>query len=140
METKVWSAANGYPRAVTLFEQRLVLAGTTAFPNRVWASRTGRYNDFTTGSADNDALDLDMVSDQQNPIMQLARCKQLIPLTYGGEFSIRGGVEKPLTRRTTRRSRNRNTASRTCARCAWGTTSFRAARGPKDSLARLHGR
>lgn len=97
LETKVWNATNGYPRAVTLFEQRLVLAGTTAFPNRVWASRTGRYNDFTTGSSDNDALDLDMISDQQNPIMQLAPLRALIPLTYGGEFSVRGGVEKPLT-------------------------------------------
>lgn len=97
LETKVWNATNGYPRAVTLFEQRLVLAGTTAFPNRVWASRTARYNDFTVGPADNDALDLDMVSDQQNPIMQLAPLRALIPLTYGGEFSIRSGIEKPLT-------------------------------------------
>lgn len=97
METRIWNATNGYPRAVTLFEQRLVVAGSTAYPNRVWGTRTARYNDFTTGGQDNDGLDLDMVSDQQNPVQHLAALKALLPLTYGGEFSVRGGVEKPLT-------------------------------------------
>jgi len=97
METKIWNATNGYPRAAFLFQQRLILAGTTAFPNRVWGSRTARYNDFTTGGLDTDGLDFDLVSDQQNPIQQVSALKRaLLPLTYGGEFSVTGGVEKPL--------------------------------------------
>lgn len=96
-ESRIWNAANGFPRCGTLFEQRLILAGTTAFPNTVWGSRTGRYDDMTNGAADDDGLSFTMVSDQQNPVQQIASIKQLIPLTYGGEFSIRGGIEKPLT-------------------------------------------
>lgn len=96
-ESRIWSTANGYPRCGKLFEQRLVVAGTTAFPNTVWGSRTGQYNDMTNGSADDDGFAFTMVSDQQNPVQQLASTKQLLALTYGGEFSIRGGVEKPIT-------------------------------------------
>lgn len=97
LETKVWNSTNGYPRAVTFFEQRLILAGTTGFPNTVWGSRTGIYNDFTPGSADDDGLTFPLVSDQQNPIQQIAYLRQLLPLTYAGEFSLKGGVETPLT-------------------------------------------
>lgn len=97
LESRIWSAANGYPRAVTLFEQRLILAGTTAFPNTVWGSRTGVYDDMTPGAADDDGFSFTLVSDQQNPVQQLASIKQLIPLTYSAEWSMRGGIEKPLT-------------------------------------------
>jgi hypothetical protein len=97
LETKVWNSTNGFPRAVTFFEQRLMLAGTTAFPNTVWGSRTGIYSDFTPGSADDDGLTFPLVSDQQNPIQQIASLRELLPPTYAGEFSLRGGVETPLT-------------------------------------------
>lgn len=96
-ESRIWSTANGYPRCGTLFEQRLILAGTTAYPNTVWGSATGQYNDMTNGSADTDGFSFTMVSDQQNPVQQIAAIKQLNPFTYGGEFSVRGGIEKPLT-------------------------------------------
>ena len=36
-------------------------------------------------------------SDQINPITHMAQIKALIALTYGGEFSLTGGVEKPIT-------------------------------------------
>lgn len=96
-ESRIWNSTNGYPRCGTLFEQRLVLAGTTAFPNSVWGSRTGQYADFTNGIADDDGFSFTMVSDQQNPVQQVVAIKQLLALTYGSEFSIRGGIEKPLT-------------------------------------------
>lgn len=97
LESKVWNATNGYPRAATLYEQRLVLAGTTAFPNTVWASSPRIYDDFCTGAADDDGLAFELVSDQQNPILQLAPLSHLVPLTFGNIFSMRGGVEKPLS-------------------------------------------
>lgn len=98
MESKVWNATDGYPRAVFLWQQRLIFAGTTRFPNRIWASRVALYDDFTTGALDSDALDFDLVSDQQNPIQHIRALRRaLIGLTYGGEFSVRGGVEKSIT-------------------------------------------
>jgi hypothetical protein len=96
-ESKIWNATNGYPRTGTLFEQRLLLGGTTAYPNSVWGSRTGFYDDFTNGGADNDGFFFDIVSEQQNPIQYVRAIKQLIAMGYGGEYSIRGGIEKPIT-------------------------------------------
>lgn len=96
LESKVWNASNGYPRTATLYEQRLVLAGTTAFPNTVWASSPRIYDDFCVGAADDDGLAFELVSDQQNPIQQIAPLAHLVPLTFGNIFSMRGGVEKPL--------------------------------------------
>jgi hypothetical protein len=96
-ESKIWSVANGYPRCGALHEQRLVLGGTTLFPNAVWGSRTGLYDDFTNGAADDDGFAFFLVAEQQNPVQQLVSSTNLLPLGYGGEFSMRGGVERPIT-------------------------------------------
>jgi hypothetical protein len=96
-ESKIWSVANGYPRCGALHEQRLVLGGTTLFPNAVWGSRTGLYDDFTNGAADDDGFAFFLVAEQQNPVQQLVSSTHLLPLGYGGEFSMRGGVERPIT-------------------------------------------
>lgn len=97
LEASVWNAANGYPRSVALHEQRLICAGSTGFPQTVWGSKTGEYLNFTLGTADDDAFQFKIASDQVNPITHIAQVKQLLALTYGGEFAIYGGVEKPIT-------------------------------------------
>jgi hypothetical protein len=48
-------------------------------------------------SIDSDAFAYTLASDQINPIMHLASGKVLFAFTYGGEFTIKGGVEKPIT-------------------------------------------
>jgi hypothetical protein len=97
LEASVWGGANGYPRAVTLHEQRLIAAGSDGFPQTIWGSSTGIYLDFTLGTADDDAFSFKIASNQVNPITHLGQIKQMLVLTYGGEFSIEGGVEKPVT-------------------------------------------
>lgn len=37
LESSVWGAANGYPRTVTLHEQRLVAAGSTKYPQTIFS-------------------------------------------------------------------------------------------------------
>ncbi len=97
LQTAVWSALNGYPRTGTIHEQRLVVAGTTLYPQTIWGSKTGDYFDFTLGTADDDAYSFTIASDEVNPISYLASLKYLVVHTYGGEFSLQGGVEKPIT-------------------------------------------
>lgn len=97
LESSVWSTVNGYPRTGTLFEQRLVVGGSPAYPQTVWGSRTGDYLDFTKGSNDDDSYAFTLASDEVNPISYLAALRNLIAHTYGGEFSLQGGVEKPIT-------------------------------------------
>ena len=50
-----WSDVNGFPRAICFHEGRLLYASTYEQPNTIWASRTRRFNDFTTGADDDHA-------------------------------------------------------------------------------------
>lgn len=97
LEASVWSVANGYPRTVSLHEQRLIAAGTAQYPQTLWGSRIGEYFDFTKGSNDDDSYSFTIASDQINPISYVASLRNLVVYTYGGEFSLRGGIEKPIT-------------------------------------------
>lgn len=91
-----WSATNGYPRTGTLYEQRLVMGGSPAYPQTIWGSSTGAYLDFTMGVNDDDAFAFTLASDQVNPIQYLASSRALVAFTSGGEFTVAGGLEKPL--------------------------------------------
>lgn len=93
----VWSSTLGYPRCGTFYQQRLCVAGSFSFPDRLWGSATGLYLDFTIGTNDDDAFAFDLTSDQSNPAVHLVSGSDMMAMTYGGEFSIRGGVEKAIT-------------------------------------------
>jgi hypothetical protein len=97
LESSVWSSSNGYPRTVTFHEQRLVAAGSTKYPQTVWGSRIGEYLDFTKGSNDDDSYSFTLATDDASPIGHLTSLRNLVLHTYGGEFSLQGGVEKPIT-------------------------------------------
>ena len=98
MESTVWTAVNGYPQTGALFEQRLTLAGSPAYPQTVWGSRSGLFYDFTIGTNDDDAFAFTLPSTGQiNPIQRMASAKALMPLTYGGEYTMDGGQGDPLT-------------------------------------------
>jgi hypothetical protein len=93
----VWNARDGYPAAVSLNEQRLVAAGSPGYPQTVWMSRIGEYLNFELGTRDDDALSFTVASDQINPVQHIGQIKSMLVLTGGGEFSLQGGVEKPVT-------------------------------------------
>lgn len=97
LESAVWNDEDGYPSTGTLYEQRLACGGSTNYPQTVWLSRTGEYLNFELGTKDDDAMSFTVASDQINPVSHLAQIKVLIALTYGGEFSLTGGIEKPIT-------------------------------------------
>lgn len=97
LESSVWNDVDGYPGSGTLYQQRLAVAGSPSFPQTIWESRTGEYLNFELGTKDDDAFTFNLSSDQINPILHMAQMNALIPLTYGGEFTLTGGVEKPIT-------------------------------------------
>jgi hypothetical protein len=93
-----WTVTNGYPRTGTLHEQRLVCAGSPAYPQTMWGSTTGAYLDFQQGTADDEPFSFTIASDVVNPIKYLASNRGvLLAFTTGGEFTVQGGTEKPLT-------------------------------------------
>ncbi|WP_352446481.1 hypothetical protein [Citrobacter sedlakii] len=96
-EDSVWGGSMGYPGAVTLYQQRLVMAGSPRFPQTIWFSETGVYLSFELGTDDDNAMSFTLSSDQLNPIVHLAQMNTLIALTYGGEFTITAGNESAIT-------------------------------------------
>ena len=97
IESPVWNSADGYPVTATLHQQRLVMGGTARFPQTIWGSRAGLYGDFTKGTRDDDSYSFELSSDEVNPIQYLSSNRDLIALTYGGEWVLSGGIEKPIT-------------------------------------------
>lgn len=94
----VWNAADGYPRTGAFYEQRLTAGGSPRYPQTIWGSRTGIYFDMTQGTDDDEGFAFTLPSTGEiNPINRMTSSTVLIPLTNGAEFTMNGGVEKPLT-------------------------------------------
>lgn len=97
LQFPVWNAVQGYPRAVTVFEQRLIFGGSSAYPLTVWGSRTNSFFDFTQGGNDDDAFVFKIGADDASVIEHLNAVRQLLVLTYSGEYSMTGGPQRPIT-------------------------------------------
>jgi len=83
-----FSTATGHPSAVTFFEQRLVFSGTTAEPQTLYFSKSGDYENMTTGTNADDAMVYTIASNQVNAIRYLKAQRTLIIGTTGGEFTV----------------------------------------------------
>lgn len=92
-----WNPYDGYPKAVTFYQQRTWLANTRRYPQTQWGSMSGLFFDFTPGVEDDSAVYKTMDSDEINPIEFMSSGNNLISLTLGGEWETRGGIEKPVT-------------------------------------------
>jgi len=87
-----------FPSSVTFFEQRLVFAGSNNNPQTLWFSKSGSYENFTTGSADADAMVYTIASNKVNAIRYMSAQRSLIVGTVGGEFVVSGsGTTLPIT-------------------------------------------
>ena len=89
LEEPVWSAAHGYPNAVTFHESRLWLGNSTLRPQTLWASVIGEFFNFDRGVGnDTDSLDVTLDTDQVNAIYHIVSGRHLQVFTSGGEFYI----------------------------------------------------
>ena len=90
--------AKVYPGAIAKHEQRLVFANTVYDKQGVWGSEAGVSVGFTKGAEDDAAYAFSIASEVINPIEHLVSlATSLVALSFSGEFSIKGGVEKPIT-------------------------------------------
>lgn len=114
-ETQSWalgafSDTTGYPRAATIYQQRMVFAGTEEEPQAVHFSKTGDFDNFATteplgevtGTAvggtsifgeqiyDDNALTLKISSDTVDRIVYLSPAERLTVGTTGGVFQMFG--------------------------------------------------
>ena len=92
------SGANNRPSCVSFFEQRLCFANTNNNPQTVWFSKSGDYENFTTGTAADDAMIYTIASNQVNAIRFMKAQRTLILGTTGGEFSVSAdGTDAAIT-------------------------------------------
>jgi len=62
VEDETWDATRGYPSSVAIFQDRLVLAGTTEQPTGLWLSEAGIFNGFGAGPDDEDSIQVELAS------------------------------------------------------------------------------
>jgi len=92
-----FSDTTGFPKAVTFFEQRLIYGGTTSFPQTIFASQSGLFDNFDVDDASaSDAFIYTIASNKVNVIRALAPARDLIILTAGGEFKVARPTGEPL--------------------------------------------
>ena len=93
-----FSDTSGHPACVSFFEQRLVFAGTSDEPQTIFFSKSGDYENMTTGTAADDAMVYTIASNQVNAVRYLKAVRTLIVGTTGGEWTISAdGTDAAIT-------------------------------------------
>lgn len=110
--TADWSVANGYPRAVTFYQSRLVFGGNAAFPMRLWLSKAFDFENLTPGTGSSDGMVFSLTSSQVNAIQWLATSKRLLIGTTGGEWTIFPANGQAFTITTLQAERESNFGSK----------------------------
>lgn len=97
LEPTIWNTVLGFPRTGSVYQQRLIAAGSAKYPRTVWGSKIGVPLDFTLGTNDDDAFSFTIDSDESSAISYVAASTDLLVLTESAEYSMRSGVEKAIT-------------------------------------------
>ena len=74
---------------MAIHEQRLVLAGTTLSPQKIFFSQIGDYENFEEGTNDSEAFTVKIASQSGDPIRWLFSDQVLYAGTAGGIFRVR---------------------------------------------------
>ena len=86
-----FSNTTGFPSCVSFFEQRLVFASTTSQPQTMFFSKSGDYENMSSGTNADDAMIYTLASNQVNVIQALKATRTLIVMTTGGEYAVSSG-------------------------------------------------
>ena len=88
-----------YPSAVSFYQQRLLLANSDNFPERVWTSKTGLRKNFmvSTPLQDDDAITFTIVGKQVNEVQHLLDIGSLVALTTSSVYNPKGDAAGTLT-------------------------------------------
>lgn len=95
--TSLTLSSNNYPGAVGVYEQRLYYAGSNNNPNRIWGSQSGDFNDFTTGTADDDGF-IYNIAGSVGLIRWIIGTPQFLAIgTLEDVFQATGGIDSVIT-------------------------------------------
>ena len=93
-----FTSTNNYPSCVAIYEERLVFANTNANPQKIFFTKSGDFENATTGTNADDGLTFTIGSDQVNAVRYLSSMRTLIIGTTGGEFTATASsTSEPIT-------------------------------------------
>lgn len=106
-----WSKVNGYPRCAAFFQDRLCFGGCRKYPQRLWMSRSGDYENFgidkESGTVtDDSAITADLLSRQSYSICHMDVGNDLVVFTDGNTWTVAGGETVKPTNITPRNQEN----------------------------------
>jgi hypothetical protein len=126
----VWGSGN-WPSVVAFFEERLIFAATPNEPQTVWASKTGDFENMTTGSAADDGLSFSILDGQVNAIRWLAPLRALMAGTPAAEFAISGDNNESLRPTSVQARRQTTTGSAAVAALTVGFAALHVGRSAR---------
>ena len=90
-----WGSTKGYPNCATFFQDRLCFGGSEKYPQRVWMSRSGDYENFSVDKedgtvTDDSAVTANLLSLKTYTISHMSAGNDLVILTDGNEWTISG--------------------------------------------------
>lgn len=112
-----WGGDFGYPRALAFFEERMITASNDKFPLTVWTSKTGDYENLTSGPDDNDAIIHTINSNKVNEILWMVGSTVLLLGTSGDEWKMGASkLDDPMT----------PTNKKSSLQSSWGSEAIQA--------------
>ena len=96
--TNPFTGAGSYPSCVAFFEERLGWASTDNEPTTIWLSKSGDYENMTTGTTDDDALKFTINADGVNRIRWMIPQNFLFIGSVDAEWRFGGATSSdPIT-------------------------------------------
>jgi len=91
--------AGFWPSTTGFFQQRQIYANSDAFPNRFWMTQTGVFYNFATSTPlrDDDAIVATLAARRINEIRHVIPLSDLVILTTGAEFRVKGQGDAAFT-------------------------------------------
>ena len=112
-QEQAFSPVRGYPVTVAFHQDRLVIGGSRALPNRLWFSRSGDLFNFDLGTGlDDEAIEFSILSDQVNAIRGIFSGRDFQVFTSGAEWMVLGSPLTPATVQVLRQTRVGSVVSR----------------------------
>jgi hypothetical protein len=81
--------ASTYPTCGAIYEQRLFLGGK----QKIWGSQPANYENFSTGAADDDAIEYQIAAEEANIIHWMVSARYLNIGTSGGSWIMSSGTD-----------------------------------------------
>ncbi|MFI9652840.1 hypothetical protein [Guyparkeria halopsychrophila] len=85
-----FNSADNYPAAVSYFEQRRCLAGTTNQPQNIWMTKSGTESDmsYSLPTRDDDRIAFRVAAREANTIRHIVPLSELVLLTSSAEWRV----------------------------------------------------